>query len=73
MTNLPLKRKYLYYYQSHGLVAICQLCFLDFDVYIVDDVYVQTIYFDEKDWGRYALNELTTFYFNFIMELTSDN
>ena len=47
-----LKKKHTYYYQSQGVMAICQLKFLDFVVYTVNDIhiYVQRIYFDEKEW-----------------------
>ena len=47
-------------------MTICQLKFLDFVVYTVSDVYVERIYFNEKEW-ECALPQLTEFYFKYIM------
>ena len=56
LANLLSKRN-TYYYQSQGVMAICQLKFLDFVVYTVNDIhiYVQTEnLFWWKRMGMYA-------------------
>ena len=64
--TLLMKKKHVYYYQSQGVMAICQLKFLDFVVYTVSDVYVERINFNEKEW-EYSLPQLTEFYFEYLM------
>lgn len=65
-----LKKKHIYYYQSQGVMAICQLKFLDFVVFTVSDVYVERIYFNEKEW-ECTLPQLTEFYFEYLMDLVT--
>ena len=62
-----LKKNHVYYYQVQGVMAICQLCFVDFVVYTVSDVHVERIYFSKVEWEKCTLPELTTFYFNYLM------
>jgi hypothetical protein len=65
-----LKKKHIYHYQSQGVMAICQLKFLDFVVYTVSDVYVERIYFNEEEW-ECTLPQLTEFYFEYLMDLVT--
>jgi hypothetical protein len=48
-------------------MAICQLCFVDFVVYTVSDVHVESTYFSKVEWEKCTLPELTTFSFNYLM------
>ena len=64
-----LKKNHIYYYQSQGVMVICQLKFLDFVVYTVSDVYVERIYFNEKEWQCHYTPQLTEFYFEYLMVL----
>ncbi len=70
-----LKKNHVYYYQVQGVMAICQLCFVDFVVYTVSDIHdtvsdtvsVERNYFSKVEWEKCTLPELTTFYFNYLM------
>ncbi len=48
-------------------MAICQLQFLDFVVYTVNDIHVERIYLDKAEWERCSLPELT-FYFSYLID-----
>ena len=50
-----LKKNHVYYYQVQGVMAICQLCFVDFVVYTVTDVHIERIYFDKVEWEKCTL------------------
>ncbi len=66
--NLSLKKNHIYYYQTQGVMTICQLKFLDFVVNTVSDVYVKRIYFNEKKW-QCTLPQLTEYYFEYLLVL----
>ena len=63
-----LKKNHIYYYQVQGVMAICQLYFLDFVVYLLNDMHVERVYFDNVEWDKNILPELTSFYFKYLME-----
>ena len=63
-----LKKKHVYYHQIQGIMAVCQLEFLDFVVYLLNDMHVERVYFHKVEWEKNTLPELTSFYFNFLMD-----
>ncbi len=68
--NKPsLKKTHVYYFQCQGVMAICQLSYLDFVVFTQKDLHVERIYFDEQDWKSNMLPQLTSFYFDYLMQL----
>ena len=68
--NKPsLKKTHVYYFQCQGVMVICQLSYLDFVVFTQKDLHVERIYFDEQDWKSNMLPQLTSFYFDYLMQL----
>ena len=47
--NIKLKQKHIYYYQCQGVMAICQLNWIDFVVFTKKDLHVERILFNEHD------------------------
>ena len=62
-----LNRDHIYFYQLQGVMAICQLSWIDFVVYTVKDLHVERIYFDALKWDNNMLPKLTNFYFKFLV------
>jgi hypothetical protein len=62
-----LKRDHIYFHQLQGVMAICQLSWIDFVVYTVKDLHVERIYFDVLKWENNMLPKLTDFYFMFLL------
>lgn len=50
-----LKKKHIYFFQCQGVMAICQLSWLDFVVFTQKDLHVERIYFDEHLWKTTTL------------------
>ena len=44
--QVRLKQKHQYYYELQGIMAICQLQWIDFVVYKVVDIHVERVYYD---------------------------
>ena len=66
---IKLKHNRVYYYQCQGVMAICQLNWLDFVVFTKNDLHVERILFDEHEWVTNMLPELTALYFSYLMDL----
>ena len=64
-----LKKAHVYFFQSQGVMAICQLSWLDFIVYTRSDLHVERIYFDELELKEKVLPQLTCFYFDYLMNI----
>ena len=64
-----LKQKHQYYYQRQGIMAICQLQWIDFVVYTVIDlhVHVKRVYFDFHHWKDNMLPKFTKFFFDYLL------
>lgn len=65
--QVALKQKHQYYYQLQGIMAICQLQWIDFVVYTVVDIHVERVYFDFQNWKDNMLPNLTKFFFDYIL------
>ena len=64
-----LKKAHVYFFQPQGVMAICQLSWLDFFVYTRSDLHVERIYFDELEWKEKIFPQLTCFYFDYLTNL----
>lgn len=62
-----LKRNHNYYFQCLGVMAICQLPFLDFILYTEQDICIERINFDQQFWKSDMIPKFSDFYFKFIM------
>ena len=62
-----LKKRHIYYFQAQGVMAICQLEFLDFVVYTLNDIHVERIFFNKIEWDEHILPELSSFYFAYLI------
>jgi hypothetical protein len=62
-----LKKNHDYFFQCQGVMALCQLPFLDFIVYTQVDTFVERIHFDKELWEECMLPKLSDFYFTFMM------
>ena len=47
-----LKRQHPYFHQSQGIVAITEINKLDFVVYTLKDMHIQTILFEQGKWNK---------------------
>ena len=65
--QVSLKKKHQYYHQLQGIMAICQLNWIDFVVYTVVDMHVERVDFDLHNWKDNMLPKLTNFFFVFLM------
>ena len=65
--NAMLKRNHHYYFQCLGVMAICQLPFLDFILYTEEDICIDRINFDHQLWNNDMLPKHSDFYFKFMM------
>jgi len=63
-----LKRKHNYYFQCQGVMAITETYEIDFVVYTVNDLHIETIQFNSEQWEQNLLPELTRFYFDFLKD-----
>ena len=58
----------MYFYQFQGLMAITETTEIDFVVYTLKDLHVETIVFDPVKWENVILSELTKFYFDYMKD-----
>ena len=63
-----LKLQYPYFYQCQGIMAITEINKLDFVVYTLKDVHIETIQFEQEKWNKEILPELTNFFFDYMKE-----
>ncbi|XP_020912942.1 uncharacterized protein LOC110250672 [Exaiptasia diaphana] len=64
---ISLKKKHPYYYQLQGIMAICNLHWIDFVVYTVSDIHIERVYFDFELWKNTMLPKLTGFFFTYLL------
>ena len=62
-----LKKNHQYYFQCLGVMALCQLPFVDFIVYTQKEICIERIDFDKQLWNKNMLPKLSDFYFKFMM------
>ncbi len=61
-----LKRRHNHFLQCQGIMALCELEWLDFTVYTTVDSCKQRISFDNDLWENTMLPKLTYFYFKYV-------
>ena len=65
--QILLKKRHPYYYQLQGIMAICNLQWIDFVVYTVTDIHIERVYFDFQNWRDTMLPKLTRFFFDYLL------
>ena len=63
-----LKRQHPYFYQCQGITAITEIDKLDFVVYILKDMHIEAILFEQGKWNKKILPKLTNFFFDYMKE-----
>lgn len=61
-----LKYRHIHFLQCQGVMALCEIEWLDFTVYTVVDSYTQRISFNRDLWDNAMLPKLTHFNFKFV-------
>ena len=63
-----LKRQDPYFYPCQGVMAITEINKLDFMVYTLNDMHIETIWFEQGKWNKKILPKLTNFFFDYMKE-----
>lgn len=63
----PSLKRNLFFFQCIGVMALCQLPFLDVIIYTQKYIFIERINFDKQLWEDNMLPKLSDFYFKFMM------
>ena len=67
--GLPkLKRQHPYFHQCQDIMAITEINKLDFVVYTLKDMHIETILFEQGKWNKEILPKLINFFFDYMKE-----
>ena len=57
-----MKRQHPYFHQCQGIMTITEINKLDFVVYTLKDMHIETIWFEQEKWNKKILPKLTNFF-----------